>query len=162
MRQFSWCAACALLSATALAPGCGTAELDVLFTADGGADDAASSGDGARPLPDGGGTQTDYCNGSGPPAIVAGDGGVVCAGGIAQSTFRFALCTCDGLVTDHVLATDAFDGAQGPYDPAHAKIGGSVGSDGNVNASAKVDVGGSLWASDPTGLTTNAAMRSEE
>lgn len=146
MRRFPW------LFLAASAVGCGSVELPVLST-----DDAAAP-DGATTLPPGGGTRADFCAGSGPPSFADRDGGVVCSGGIAQKTFRYALCTCEGLVTDHQLTTDAFDGSQGPYDPAHAKIGGSIGSNGNINASAAFDIGGSVWAGDVTGLTTNAAL----
>jgi hypothetical protein len=150
-----------VLGALALAaPSCGTTDVPVLA---GAGDDAGGSAgpDGSAVVVDGG-TRADYCNGSGPPVLVddAGDAGPVsvCTAGLAQVAFRYALCTCDGYTSDHALTTDAFDGTQGPYDPAHALAGGSVGSNGNVNANGPMTIGGSLWASDATGLTTSAAI----
>jgi len=102
-----------------------------------------------------------YCAGSGPPILVDDtDGGPVsvCAAQLAELAFRYALCTCDGYVSNQALTTDAFDSSDGPYDAASALQGGSVGTNGNINAGGTLSVGGSLWASDPTGLTTSAVV----
>src|SRR6476646_8577790 len=84
-------------SALAFHAACGASRLDLLEPEDGGAsavDGAASSDgamgvDGAISVPEGGGTRDDYCSGKGPPILV-GDH-AVCAGGIAESAFRYAL-----------------------------------------------------------------------
>jgi hypothetical protein len=126
---------------------CGTTDVPVLSIA----------GD-AVPISDAGGRAA-YCAGSGAPVLVDDtDAGVIttCAAQLAQVAFRYALCTCDGYVSDHTLTTDAFDSTVGPYDSTHALAGGSVGTNGNLNASAAMSIGGSLWATDSTGLTTNA------
>lgn len=121
--------------------------------------------DGGAPLdgslPADSGARAAYCSGNGPPTLVdTTEGGVVetCAGQLAQVSFRYALCTCDGYVSDHALTTDAFDSSNGPYDPTHPLQGGSVGTNGSLDASGAMTVGGSLWASDSSGLTTSAAI----
>jgi hypothetical protein len=38
-----------------------------------------------------------------------------CAGQLAQDTFQFALCACEGIVLNAQLSVDAFDSTQGPY-----------------------------------------------
>ncbi len=136
---------------------CGATDIPVLWVGDGGPGTTS-----AAVLPPVPGTRAEYCSGSGPPSIVddTGDAGrVVCPAQLAQAAFRYALCTCDGIVTDHALDTDAFDSTQGPYDPSTAKSGGSVGTNGPLNASAPMTIGGSLWASDPGGLTTNSTLQ---
>ena len=137
------------------AVGCGTAEVPVLFTPDGGVHtfDGSNGGADGSTFPDG--LQGAYCASSGPPVLLTGDGGVVCAGAVAAETFRYALCTCAGLVGSHSITTDAFDGSQGPYNPSTATVGGSVGTNGNLNVSAPMEIGGSLWAGDPSGFSTN-------
>ena len=159
--------------------GCGTSEIPVLLLAageDAGVDstsiaDAAAPRDGpsrdAPLFPPGApplfGTLAEYCAGNGPPLLVdaAGDAGPVstCPGELAQRAFRYALCTCDGYVSSHLLFTDAFDSTKGPYDAGSATAGGSVGANGSF-APGPLQIGGSLWASDPTAaLTTNATMQ---
>jgi hypothetical protein len=145
------------------AGGCGSSDVPVLSA---GADDGGPGGSSdGNALLDGLGpdseTRDQYCAGSGPPVLVdQTDAGVTatCAGQLAQVAFRYALCTCSGYVSDHALATDAFDSSKGPYDPMHPLPGGSVGTNGNLNATAAMNIGGSLWASDATGLTTNASL----
>jgi hypothetical protein len=159
VHRASVLACAAFVASAAPVTSCGTTDVPVL--AAGGDDAGSSSGaDGAVAVE--AGTRADYCAGSGPPVLVdtSGDAGpvAVCTAGLAQVAFRYALCTCDGYTSDHALTTDAFDGTQGPYDPAHPLAGGSVGSNGNVNATGPMTIGGSLWASDATGLTTNAAI----
>jgi hypothetical protein len=136
---------------------CGVTDIPVLWVGDGGP--GTTSAAALPPVP---GTRAEYCSGSGPPSIVddTGDAGrVVCPAQLAQAAFRYALCTCDGIVTDHALDTDAFDSTQGPYDPSTAKSGGSVGTNGPLNASGTILIGGSLWASDPGGLTTSSTLQ---
>ncbi|MAQ16120.1 MAG: hypothetical protein CMN30_15185, partial [Sandaracinus sp.] len=111
----------------------------------------ADAGDG------GGETHGDFCDGEGPLLIVGdgeGSGEADCAGRIAENAFRFALCTCEGLVTSHELRTDSFDSAMGPY-MAPGGEGGSVGTNGGGNSTAEWSVGGSLWSSDPSGWTVS-------
>jgi hypothetical protein len=123
---------------------CGTAEITVLSTdAEGG----ATAADAGAQSMDGGSTPTSYCAEESPALLVstAASATPVCAGQIAQSAFRYALCTCGDLVLDHALTTDAFDGSHGPYSMATATVGGSVGANGNLQMGAAIDIGGSLW-----------------
>ena len=157
--------------------GCGGLDLDVIVdgpdsategnlgndageggTGEFGTGDATTAKDGSSSSGDD--TQAGYCAGKGPPVLVGGDGGFVSTCQLAKNTFRYALCTCDGgFVSSHALRTDAFDSTKGPYSAGSATIGGSVGSNGNFSSSGEVDVGGSLWASSPSGITLGAASQ---
>ncbi len=87
----------------------------------------------------------DFCSGSG-PLIVVGDTTMDCAGRIAERSFRYALCTCDGIVTSDTVSTDAFDSRTGPYAPP-GLTGGSLGTNADLNATNPWSIGGSMWAS---------------
>lgn len=104
--------------------------------------------DGEVPIGDGGaedGAVEDaavgFCEGGG-PLVLVGDGRVGCSGSVVQTTFRYALCTCDGLAVSAPLMTDAFDSRDGPYTSGEG--GGSLGTNGRFDISADVDVGGAL------------------
>jgi hypothetical protein len=154
MRRKTPCPSVAVATALALLIGCGTADVPVLLAGDGGAPGSpgalAASAAGSD-------TRAAYCMSTG-PALILGTASATCDGQVAQTAFRYALCTCDGYVSSHALTTDSFDSASGPYSAATARAGGSVGTDGNLNATAPITVGGSLWATDPSGLTTSAAV----
>jgi len=101
-----------------------------------------------------------FSRGGGPPILVgdsvgdAGASGGRCTGSLAATTFRFALCTCEGFVTSFDLSTDAFDSATGA---SVGGVAGSVGTNGMLNSSgANLQVGGSLWVSSASGISTNA------
>lgn len=103
-------------------------------------------------------TREGYCAGRGAPSFAGvGDGGRPSACNVAKTTFRYALCSCEGLVASNTLKTDAFDSTKGVYDPAAPLFGGSVGTNGNFSSNATVDVGGSLWVSSTSGITLGAA-----
>lgn len=140
---------------------CGSTDVQVLSTDDAGAGADAGLSDATY---GDGGTRAEYCAGSGPPVLVTRDDAgthVTCADRLAQTSFRFALCTCDGYVNAHGLTTDSFDGAKGAYDPGAAKAGGSVGTNGNFNSSGALSVGGTLWAGDATGMSLGAAAEAK-
>jgi hypothetical protein len=83
------------------------------------------------------------CAGGG-PVVDVGDGPRDCLGTLAQTTFRWSLCSCTDLNVSARLETDAYDSTQGPYKPG--QIGGGVGVDRDVtNWSEAVLVGGTLW-----------------
>ncbi len=168
------------LVALAVCAGCGTVDVPVLLLAadeDGGGVDSTSIPD-ATSFPDDRslhdapsfppdaplfGTLADYCAGRGPPLLVdeAGDAGPVstCPSLLAQRAFRYALCTCGGYVSSHGLFTDAFDSTKGTYDASAPRVGGSVGDNGGLSPGV-LQIGGSLWASDPmTGLTTGSPIQ---
>lgn len=83
------------------------------------------------------------CTGSG-PVIGVGDGPLECLGTLAQTTFRWSLCSCTDLNVSAALSTDAYDSTLGPYEPG--ELGGGVGVDRDVALwSEAVTVGGTLW-----------------
>jgi len=90
-----------------------------------------------------------YCAGEGPPVLV-GDGSGnrdICAGEIAEVTFRFGLCTCADYSSGNTLAIDSFDSRDGPFTAGQA--GGSLGVNGTVDANAAVQVRGDVVVSGP-------------
>ena len=103
-----------------------------------------------------------YCAGPGPVILVAprprpGDRAAVCTGAVAVRTFPRALCTCEGYATSTGLTTDSFDSATGPYVPGGTS--GDVGVNGELRASALVDVHGALAAAGAAGVGLLADLR---
>ncbi|MBX3245960.1 MAG: hypothetical protein KF901_02120 [Myxococcales bacterium] len=95
--------------------------------------------------PDGGARDGGFCEGAGPLVLVGdGPGESRCGGAVVQTTFRYALCTCDGLALSHMLTTDAFDSRRGAWTPGTP--GGSVGTNRSFAVAAGARVGGSLVA----------------
>ncbi|MCG8557228.1 MAG: hypothetical protein MJD61_18370 [Proteobacteria bacterium] len=91
-------------------------------------------------------TQGQFCAGHGPPILITDTpaGQVpVCGGAIAQTTFRWALCTCEDHDAADRLVVDAFNSNLGPYVPGGP--GGSVGTNGSYTATYGTTIGGSLW-----------------
>lgn len=89
------------------------------------------------------GTSPKKCADGG-PVIGVGDGPLECLGTLAQTTFRWSLCSCTDLNVSAALTTDAYDSTLGPYKPG--ELGGGVGVDRDVlNWSEAVTVGGTLW-----------------
>jgi hypothetical protein len=83
------------------------------------------------------------CAGGGPPISVSG-ATVGCTGGLAQITFRWALCSCTDLDVSAPLTTDAYDSTMGAYKPGG--LGAGVGVDRDVTHwSQAVSIGGDLW-----------------
>jgi hypothetical protein len=152
--------ACLLL----VGSGCGASSLEVLSPGDdGGSAAPADAGGGAldaNNVGDAGGTRAEFCSGTGSPILVSASdagAGAACVGGLAQSAFRWALCTCDGLVSATSITTDSFDGAQGAYDAGAAHAGGGLGTNGSLSAQGTLGIGGALWAADATGMTVATA-----
>lgn len=84
------------------------------------------------------------CDGGGPPIRVGEKPEDECLGDLAQTTFRWSLCSCTDLNVSAKLSTDAYDSTLGPYAPG--EIGGGVGVDRDItNWSEAVTVGGTLW-----------------
>ncbi|MBI4509797.1 MAG: hypothetical protein HY698_09170 [Deltaproteobacteria bacterium] len=98
----------------------------------------------------------DFCSGEGPLILVGDSRGTkrTCSGGIAETTFRYAMCTCDAYATSTSLVTDSFDSSRAPYVPGGKA--GSVGVNGAFTVNGTVDVGGSLWVGSPLGIFTAA------
>ena len=113
-------------------------------TADaGGARDATTDGD----------DRAAYCLGQGPPILVGDSSGTttVCSGRLAETAFRYALCTCDSLSTADMLVTDSFSSSHGPYAPGG--VSGAVGTNGAVTGNGHMQVGGSLWVGGAGGVS---------
>ena len=103
-------------------------------------------------VPDAG---TDYCEGSGPPIFV-GDTTELCSNQLAVTTFRYALCLCDGHTASAPVSIDAFDSTEGLFsDP---ELGGSIGVNGRIQANAGYSATGSLWVSSEGGITSSLPM----
>jgi hypothetical protein len=94
----------------------------------------------------------ELCDG---PVLVAGTSGEICGASVAESVFRFALCSCEDYVASSALTTDSFDSRIGPW--VAGGTGGSVGIDRHPNFGGPVVIGGSLWVADPGGLQAGAA-----
>jgi hypothetical protein len=102
------------------------------------------------------------CANGGPPINVTTMGMVsVCTGNLAQTTFTWALCSCTDVSTQDTLLTDAFNSANGPY-PQSSTLGGSVGVDGSFNSGNAVTIGGSLWDSASSGVTSDSSLTVKE
>ncbi len=96
-----------------------------------------------------------YCEGSGAPIVLgdstqAGGTSATCLGTLAQTTFRYALCTCEGLNIAHPITTDSYelfaDGGN-----LQGRNNGSVGTNHGLSGAdhaSHFSVGGSLWVSD--------------
>ncbi|MFO0647722.1 MAG: hypothetical protein U0326_15880 [Polyangiales bacterium] len=70
-------------------------------------------------------------------------GGGRCAGGVAETTFRWALCSCQNVSLSARFTTDGFDSTRGPYAPGDT--GAGVGANGTFQSSNITEVGGALW-----------------
>ncbi len=111
------------------------------------------------PLPDGGLSSVvlaSLCEGS-PPVALEGSGPdrLLCGGLVAESAFRFALCSCQGFASGFDLLVDDFDSRLGPYAPG--STGGSLGANGSVSVNGPLNVGGSLWTGGQISLTVAGA-----
>jgi hypothetical protein len=68
------------------------------------------------------------------------DAVAVCTGDLAKRTFRFGLCSCQDLILNGTLTTDAFNSAR-----ATTSKDGSVGVRTRMEATSLFNIGGSLW-----------------
>jgi hypothetical protein len=97
-----------------------------------------------------------FCEGGGPPLDIVTDaaGPGVCAGNLAEATFRFGVCSCDGLTTNNAFMVDAYDSNLGPYTPGGP--GGGAGTNGAVDFNNPLSVTGTLWSSGGSGIVGNS------
>jgi hypothetical protein len=93
------------------------------------------------------------CAGGGPPIVIAANQGG-CLGQLAQTTFRWGLCSCKDVRASDKLLVDAYDSRAGLYHPGG--LGGGVGANGGYATSASVEIWGTLWCSADTGVDTHA------
>jgi hypothetical protein len=96
------------------------------------------------------------CAGGGPPVEL---GGGRCAGAVAETSFRWAICSCTNLRMTTPLRTDGFDSTAGPYAPGGT--GAGVGANGAFSNTNTTDVGGPLWigASTDWGISSPQRVR---
>ena len=94
------------------------------------------------------------CAGGGPPIVIAANQGG-CLGVLAQTTFRWGLCSCKDVKASDKLLVDAYDSRLGIYHPG--SLGGGVGANGSYSTSAAAEIWGTLWCSADTGIDTHAA-----
>jgi hypothetical protein len=89
----------------------------------------------------------------GPPIVLPGQG---CLGKMAQTTFRWGLCSCKDIKLTASLTTDGYDSTKGPYPPSPKQLGGGVGLNGDYVGpmSNPVDIGGALWSTGVAGLAS--------
>ncbi|WP_394836643.1 hypothetical protein LVJ94_07020 [Pendulispora rubella] len=89
------------------------------------------------------------CAGGGPPIQhPPAQGG--CLGNLAQTVFRWALCSCKDVQFSKDYVTDGCDSRQGPYQPGG--LGAGIGANGNYGASGTGDVWGTLWIAGSGGI----------
>lgn len=118
--------------------------------------DSGNGGDAGPDLGDDGGL-VGFCAGGGPLLIPsAGAAGDRCTGQLAESAFRFAVCSCGEFVVSNTFRTDSFDSRDGDYDPVEAGTTGAFGTNGAVNLAAAATIGGSAWVAGAQGLGANA------
>jgi hypothetical protein len=101
-------------------------------------------------------------NGGAPINIVTGST-PMCAGSLAETTFRWGLCSCGNVslvnsgqswAPTHpgldvpALYVDAYDSTKGPSDPNNPELGGSVGVNGTFTSKggASTFMTGAMWA----------------
>jgi hypothetical protein len=101
-------------------------------------------------------TASGACAGGGPPIVVTeGDAGTACTGGIAQTLFTWALCSCTDVTVSQSFLTDSYDSSKGPYQAPPYQLGGGVGLDGMMTVSAGANIYGTLWASSSSGTVAS-------
>ncbi|RKH31790.1 hypothetical protein D7Y13_11100 [Corallococcus praedator] len=101
---------------------------------------------------------TTHCANSGPPLLLGdpGAGPLLCSGQLAESLFRRAACTCEGLSLSAPFLADAFRSSAGPYAPGGT--GGDVGVNGALSANDRVQVGGALQVGGASGLQLSSPL----
>ncbi len=82
-----------------------------------------------------------FCEGSGPPVTVGPPGAMRCAGQLAETVFRYALCSCSNLGLAGFLRTDSYDSARGMMG---RERGGAVGVNGNYSIVGYSQIGDTL------------------
>ncbi|MBI5532129.1 MAG: hypothetical protein HY898_05420 [Deltaproteobacteria bacterium] len=95
------------------------------------------------------------CVGGGPPIIIQYGTVEECSGNQAQTTFLWALCSCDFVKFGTSAAFDAYDSTKGPY-KAPGELGGGLGYDGTFSSTGPLSVSGALWSSTSAGLSASS------
>ncbi|MCG5052828.1 MAG: hypothetical protein KA712_07690 [Myxococcales bacterium] len=92
-----------------------------------------------------------FCKGRGPSVVVPGET-PVCAGKLAEKTFRYGLCTCQDVMLNGKLHTDSIDSNAGM---SVANGGASVGINGTFSNPGESRIGGSLIVKGPMGSSAS-------
>lgn len=105
------------------------------------------------------GDRGEACAGGGPP-IDLGETVTVerqCTGELAERTFRWAVCSCDGFSANTGIVADAYDSSTGPYVPGGE--GGGLATNGIIHTNVGFEATGTVWAADAldtgTAVSTN-------
>ena len=99
------------------------------------------------------------CVGGGPPLNITrpnNSDSDTCLGNLAEGLFTWGLCTCNDLVVQNNLDTDAWDSTVGPYVPGG--VGGGIGSNQSVQLGALSNIQGPVWASGSAGLNADGDL----
>ena len=102
-----------------------------------------------------------FCSSSGPSLeLPTVSGTTQCAGTVAQTAFRYAICSCADLLTSRAVTTDSFDSARGAYDPQQPGRFGSIGVNGDARIGTQgtpetLRAGGTLWLGGAQGIGRN-------
>ena len=122
--------------------------------ADAGGNDTLAPTDGA---PVDLGMTNPACTNPGPPIVLPTNTGAPCAGALAATGHRFALCSCDGMNAPARVRTAAYDSR----DPARTnESSAAIGIGGDLVASAEVRAGGAFWVGGPGGINATSSIRS--
>lgn len=99
------------------------------------------------------GEAPDKCEGGGPQIDIQAkaDGRDRCLGNVAKNVFRWGICSCDELVFQNHVRTDAYDSSLGPYQPGG--LGAGVGTNATLDAQNEAYIRGTTWASGTGGAT---------
>ena len=95
------------------------------------------------------------CSATNPPIQVTNGGSEnVCAGNLAQTTFRWGVCDCSSFSASQDISVDAFDSSKAGYPPALR--GGGVGINGSFGAQTTT-LSGDLWCANDANNLNNAS-----
>jgi hypothetical protein len=83
-----------------------------------------------------------FCEGAGPPVTVGAPGATRCAGRLAETVFRYSLCSCNNLGLAGFLRTDSYDSSLGMM--MGRERGGAVGVNGNYSIVGYSQIGDTL------------------
>ncbi|MFZ9888972.1 MAG: DUF7305 domain-containing protein [Myxococcota bacterium] len=103
----------------------------------------------------------DFCAGQGAVVSTSGTGSSgQCAGDLAESIFRWAICACDTITTGGAnasISTDAFDSDLGAYADQTPSDDGHVGVNG-IFPEKSAKIGGSLHIGNEDNLTSGPVL----
>ena len=100
------------------------------------------------------GTGPTTCTGGGSSPGV-GTGASDCAGNIAQTVFRWTLCSCKDAQFSGNWLIDAYDSTQGAYQPGG--MGAGFGANENYGASGTGELWGTMWIAGGSGVAPSNA-----